>query len=144
MLRISRTLTVALAGNHSPTTILARHNARKCHGSVTRSCHSPNTERASCPLIMTAAHRPAETSVSPSLVEAIERFEGVPLEETRSAALLDRTDTKYILPVERISEVLAGCASTYQVVEVSGNRLCRYSTLYFDSDDLVFYRQHHD
>jgi hypothetical protein len=88
--------------------------------------------------------RPAEASVSPSLLEAVGRFEGVPLEETGWAALFDRTDTKYILPVERISEVLADCASRYRAVEVGGNRLCAYSTLYFDSEDLVFYRQHHD
>jgi hypothetical protein len=93
---------------------------------------------------MYAAPRPTERSVSPGLLEAVERIEGVPLEETQSVALLDRTDTKYILPLERIPGLLAGCASDYRVVEVAGNRFCGYSTRYFDSDDLFFYRQHHD
>lgn len=93
---------------------------------------------------MYAGPRPTGSMVSSELSDVVQLLEGVPLERTGSAALFDRTDTKYILPAARIPDLLALCAPAYQAVDVMGQRLCGYSTLYFDSEDLLFYRRHHD
>jgi hypothetical protein len=58
-------------------------------------------------------------------------------------ALLRRTDTKYLLSEEQLLWALAQLADRYQVLEIDGQRLHRYQTLYFDTPDWALYRQHH-
>ena len=67
----------------------------------------------------------------------------VSLGELGEAALLDRVDTKFLLPASLVPEILRRCAPCYRALEVNCARLCRYSTLYFDTADLAFYHAHH-
>jgi hypothetical protein len=59
-------------------------------------------------------------------------------------ALLRRTDTKYLLGEEQLFRALAGLGDCYRILQIDGRRLHRYRTLYFDTQDLSLYRQHHD
>jgi len=59
-------------------------------------------------------------------------------------ALLRRTDTKYVLSEAQLAQALAHLTGQYRVLEVDGRRLQRYQTLYFDTQNLALYRQHHD
>jgi hypothetical protein len=68
----------------------------------------------------------------------------VNLTELGRVALLDRTDTKFVLDHERLARVLSEVSQTYRVLEVDGVRLNRYQTVYFDTPDLALYRRHHD
>ena len=70
-------------------------------------------------------------------------FEAVSLEEMGAAALMDRVDRKFILPVALLPGVLARLRGRYRVLEVNGRRLSRYSTRYFDTADLALYHAHH-
>ena len=70
-------------------------------------------------------------------------FDAVGLAEIESVALLDRTDTKYLLPVGRLPAILAAIADDYRVLEVAGRRATPYETLYFDTPRLDCYRRHH-
>jgi signal transduction histidine kinase len=60
------------------------------------------------------------------------------------AALLRRTDTKYLLSEAQFVQALAHLTGHYRVLEVGGRRAQHYQTLYFDTQDLALYRQHHD
>lgn len=57
-------------------------------------------------------------------------------------ALMDRTDTKYVLPLELGLQALKELNPHYQMLEIEGKRLQPYNTLYFDTPELFFYRQH--
>src|SRR5687768_2586669 len=70
-------------------------------------------------------------------------FEPVSLHEIGAAALMDRVDTKFVLPVGSVAGILASLKGGYRVLEVGGRRLSRYSTRYFDTPDLRLYHAHH-
>jgi len=72
------------------------------------------------------------------------RFDAIHLSEMKHVALLRRTDTKYLLSEAQLAQALAHLTDRYRVLEVDGRRLQRYQTLYFDTQDLTLYRQHHD
>ena len=59
------------------------------------------------------------------------------------AALLDRSELKYVLPQRLLLPALAELRDAYRVLIVAGRQLSRYRTLYFDTDDLALYRRHH-
>jgi hypothetical protein len=71
-------------------------------------------------------------------------FEAVHLSEMGHAALLRRTDTKYLLGEAQLSWVLARLTDHYRILEIDGRRLHHYQTLYFDTQDLALYQQHHN
>ena len=72
-----------------------------------------------------------------------EDFHPVTLHELGAASLMDRVDTKFVLPALRAADILDSLAAGYRVLEVGGRRLSRYSTRYFDTPDLRLYHAHH-
>lgn len=64
------------------------------------------------------------------------------LEDIGDAALMDRTDTKFVLPLNLGLQILAQMQNDYQTLEIDGLRLQPYNTLYFDTPDYYFYREH--
>lgn len=78
------------------------------------------------------------------LQEILNTFEPVSLAEMDAVRLMNRTDTKYIFHRDRLPEFLAEVRSYYRVLSVDGNRISSYETRYFDTEDLLFYRLHHN
>jgi hypothetical protein len=74
----------------------------------------------------------------------LRRFDATRLSEMGHVALFRRTDTKYLLGEEQLFPALAGLTDHYHILEIDGRRLHRYQTLYFDTQNLALYRQHHD
>ena len=70
-------------------------------------------------------------------------FETVPLAELGSAALMDRIDTKFLVPADVVPALLARCRDHYRILEVGGRVLARYNTRYFDTPELSLYHAHH-
>lgn len=60
-----------------------------------------------------------------------------------SIKLMERVDTKYVFKIELLHEVLQAVANKYRVLEVSGNRLTSYESLYFDCKAFDLYYRHH-
>lgn len=78
----------------------------------------------------------------PCLAPTVERLAPIGLSELEaSAALLDRIDHKYVLPVERLASVLTGL-DRYQVLEIDGRREFTYRSTYFDTASLTTFRHH--
>lgn len=70
-------------------------------------------------------------------------FEPITLAEMSGAALLDRSELKFVLPQNLLLPVLAELGESYRVLVVAGQPFSHYRTLYFDTDDLAMYRRHH-
>lgn len=92
--------------------------------------------------------RPVAAGKPGSAVDSVMRsaatMDTISLEEVAStAALMNRIDTKFLLPIGLVAPLLANCAEQYRVVEVNGVQLCGYRTVYFDTPDLAFYQAHH-
>jgi hypothetical protein len=73
----------------------------------------------------------------------LQRFDTIHLAEMDHVKLLRRTDTKYLMSEEQLSRALAHLPDGYRILEVGGRRLQHYQTLYFDTQDMSLYQQHH-
>ena len=68
----------------------------------------------------------------------------ISLSEMDSVELLNRFDTKYVIHISRLIELLELIKNDYRILEVGGVRLSRYNNLYFDTPDYKFYFDHHN
>ncbi len=78
-----------------------------------------------------------------SLFRLLAAFAPITLTEITGAALLDRSELKFVLPQDLLLPVLAELRDAYRVLVVAGQPLSHYRTLYFDTDDLAMYCRHH-
>jgi hypothetical protein len=78
-----------------------------------------------------------------SLAPLLEPFEPVGLEEvSATAALDDRVDVKYIVSRAKLGELAQRLLATHRVLEIDGLRGFGYRSTYFDTADLMTYREH--
>ncbi|MEM7609280.1 MAG: polyphosphate polymerase domain-containing protein [Myxococcota bacterium] len=57
-------------------------------------------------------------------------------------ALQRRIDTKFLVPLPRVPALLENLRDSHALLRTGERPLARYETLYFDSADLRFYREH--
>ena len=69
------------------------------------------------------------------LNDVISDYEPISLSEMDSVSLMNRIDTKYLLPMGDALKILASLKGDYTVLDIEGNRLFEYLTTYFDTDD---------
>jgi hypothetical protein len=82
-------------------------------------------------------------SVAPkSLAALADDYEAINLEQMEDVALLDRTDTKFVLSSGQLRQALAALQQDYWMLSVEGKRLNHYRTLYFDSPGFELYLLH--
>lgn len=78
-----------------------------------------------------------------AIIESAPSFESVSLAALGAAALMDRIDTKFMVPAESVAKLMDGLARHYRMLEIDGRRLFRYTTEYYDGSSLELYHQHH-
>ena len=80
-------------------------------------------------------------------MRAIERaaaaYETISLAQLGHASLMDRIDTKFLVPASGVPGLLERCVGHYRLLQVNGRVLARYNTRYFDTPDLSLYHAHH-
>lgn len=69
-------------------------------------------------------------------------FSPISLEEMSSIPLMNRTDTKYIVSLPTLVDVLQRAILQYRVQEVDGERNIAYHTTYLDTSDYAMYLAH--
>lgn len=69
-------------------------------------------------------------------------FDQITLSEMDNVKLMSRTDTKFVFNIELLPEILQKLQAHYRVLNVSGVNISDYQTLYYDTDDFLFYNQH--
>jgi hypothetical protein len=78
-----------------------------------------------------------------SLAPLLEPFERIGLDEVcATAALDDRMDVKYIVSAAELAELARRLLPTHRVLEIDGLRAFSYRSTYFDTADLLTYREH--
>lgn len=68
----------------------------------------------------------------------------ISLEEMDGVRLMNRVDTKCIFSVDLLNKILIECKDHYSVLYHAGTRSSFYKTLYFDTQELKFYFDHHN
>ena len=77
------------------------------------------------------------------LDEVIDELSPVTLEELdERSALRRRVDTKYVVPLGRLPEIVRGLSDSYDVLQIDGLRRFRYESVYFDTSGLRCFHDH--
>jgi len=79
-----------------------------------------------------------------SLAPLLHSFEPTSLDQMKDVRLMNRTDTKFILPLQRLTPLLQSLISHYRLLQINGESLLDYQTLYLDTPGVEMYRRHHD
>jgi len=66
------------------------------------------------------------------------------LDELDKVKLLDRQDTKFVFNQIHFPLILEKIKPFYRILEINNDRVFTYDTTYFDTDDFLFYNQHHN
>jgi len=72
----------------------------------------------------------------------ITTFDQITLSEMDNVKLMSRTDTKFVFNIELLPDILEKLKIHYKVLNVDGVNVSDYQTLYYDTDDFLFYNQH--
>lgn len=70
-------------------------------------------------------------------------FQPIQLKDAEMVAMLKRIDTKYIANEEILMSLLKYWKDDYYILEINGNRILDYRTVYFDTPDFKCYNDHH-
>lgn len=76
--------------------------------------------------------------------QTLSTLDRISLAEMDSVALMNRTDTKYVLNAEHLPRLLENVGHTYRVLCVDSICLSPYCTLYFDTPEHECFVQHHN
>ncbi|MCH2233761.1 MAG: polyphosphate polymerase domain-containing protein [Crocinitomicaceae bacterium] len=71
-------------------------------------------------------------------------FSPITLGEMDEVQLMNRTDTKFVMERGFFNKILPELANDYRVLNINGNLISNYKTLYFDEPDYAFYLAHHN
>ncbi len=71
-------------------------------------------------------------------------FKPISLQEMDEVSLMNRSDTKFLLPLRQTSEILLDVLNDYSVLEINQDRIMTYNSLYFDTPKHDFYLCHHN
>ncbi len=72
------------------------------------------------------------------------RLAPISLAGTQRAALMDRVECKYLTTLRGLCAMLPALAPHYQVLEIAGQRLQRYVSIYHDTAGFSMYLAHHN
>jgi len=79
-----------------------------------------------------------------NLNNALNKFGAISIDELDQMKLLKRFDTKFIMPYTHIEALIQGMEEDYRVLEIDDKRIFTYESLYMDTDQHTFYKQHHN
>lgn len=75
--------------------------------------------------------------------QCLAKYEGHGLEGLDKASLMNRVDTKFVLPAVQLPKLLEALRDDFSALEIEGRRIFRYVSQYYDTPDLRFYFMHH-
>ena len=74
----------------------------------------------------------------------LSKFNTVSLNDIKSVSLMNRIDTKFVFSIKQLPGLIAELNDSYNLLEVNGNKIQEYNSLYYDTVDRVFFLQHHN
>ncbi len=79
-----------------------------------------------------------------SIHKIIETFDPITLSQMDEVSLMSRVDTKFVFDLDVFLTVLPQLKEHYFLLDVNGTKLSNYRSLYFDTDDFLFFKAHHN
>jgi hypothetical protein len=77
-----------------------------------------------------------------NLKQITNSFTPTSLKEMDGVTLQNRTDTKFIFNINKLSEILESVINNYKILEINSERILNYKTQYFDTKNYDLYLNH--
>ena len=74
---------------------------------------------------------------------SLSHYAPISLSKMAGVALLNRTDTKYVLAATTLQHIMPQLVTDYSTLVVNGKQMSPYRTLYFDTPSFGLYHRHH-
>jgi len=71
-------------------------------------------------------------------------FEIVSLKDMETVQLMDRVDKKFAFNISKLESLLNTLINSYSVLKINDKAIQTYKSLYFDTEDRVFFLDHHN
>lgn len=78
------------------------------------------------------------------IILTLKGFQPISLKEMDSVALMNRTDTKFLVHRNKLIEILEELKTHYQILKVADDLVMTYSSMYYDTKNHKFYHDHHN
>lgn len=82
--------------------------------------------------------------LSPEILKRVNCFDPITLAEMDGVKLMNRVDTKFITGTAELYILLEKATEHYRIVEIDGERITPYASVYFDTGNATMYHMHHD
>jgi hypothetical protein len=83
-----------------------------------------------------------DNNVNIQLAKLVSTFQRIDLLEAQKARLMQRIDSKYVIQMDLLEEILRKVSDSYLVVEVNGETMPEYLSDYYDTHDMNMYHDH--
>ena len=83
------------------------------------------------------------TPQAQSLRAVMQQFRPITLAEMDGVQLLNRIDTKYVMPSHKLAPFLELVKNEYRILETTPLRYTNYDSLYYDTHDFKLFATHH-
>jgi len=85
-----------------------------------------------------------QTNYPQAIQGVLNDFVPISLLEMDRVSLLDRQDTKAVLPVQKLSAIIEKLRPHYRILETDIGKINQYHSLYYDTEDWESYYEHHN
>lgn len=82
--------------------------------------------------------------IQQNIKNEVQMFTSISLREMNSVSLMKRKDTKFVINKPQLISVLQCVNKDYRILEINNDRIMSYSSLYFDTPENKFYKDHHN
>ncbi len=78
------------------------------------------------------------------VISALAQFESYQLTDLKKANLMNRVDSKFMLPMSFLPTLLSQLTNDYKVLDIDGKRCFTYQNQYLDTPEMDLYTEHHN
>lgn len=82
--------------------------------------------------------------INDQLYQVVDSFAHHGLSDLGNSSLMNRVDSKFLLPLDSLIDVLNACKPFYSLLKIDGVSFFQYDNIYFDTNKLHFYNHHHN
>ena len=80
----------------------------------------------------------AAQDVDTQIGTTLDSFSSHDLTGIANSSLMNRIDSKFLLPMDSLLKVLNACSSYYSLLKIDGVSVFQYDNMYFDTTELNF------
>jgi hypothetical protein len=77
------------------------------------------------------------------LHQVLQDYQPISLEETQTAALMDRVEFKYLTDIATLLEMLPQAKDLYRLLRIDGEGVMGYYSIYYDTPEFALFKAHH-